>query len=191
MARAAQIFRGMAAGLGVAVLGLGGYLGWLRISGNHHTVIAGQLYRASQVTPGDLAAYRAEVGLAAVLNLRGAAPGAAWYDAEAAEAAALGVVQADFAMSAGTALTLAEAAQLVELMRSLPKPLLIHCKHGSDRTGLASALYLGAIAGQDEATAEGQLSLRYGHFAVPVLSAAWPMYATWERLEPLMGFQDS
>lgn len=186
-----RMVRRTVAVLAVLIVGLALHLGYLRISGNHHAVIAGEVYRASQVTAADIADYRATVGLGSVLNLRGAAPGAEWYEAERAQAAASGVVMADFAMSASKDLTVAEAQALIALMRSLPKPILIHCKHGSDRTGLASALYLGAITGTDEATAEGQLSLRYGHFAVPVLSAAWPMYETWERLEPVMGFTDS
>lgn len=188
MRRAARI---TAAGFGALLLALLLHLSYLRLSGNHHVVIPGELYRASQVTAGDIARYSADLGLGSVLNLRGAAPGAPWYDAERAQASASGVVMADFRMSASEDLTVAEAETLIALMRALPKPILIHCKHGSDRTGLASALYLGAITGTDEATAEGQLSIRYGHFAVPYVSAAWPMYATWERLEPVLGFTDS
>ena len=53
------------------------------------------------------------------------------------------------------------------------------------------SLYLAAISGADEETAEGQLSLWFGHFAVPALSDAWPMDQSWEQLEPGLGFVES
>ena len=105
-----------------------------------------------------------------------------------AESARLGLVHADFALSASREVTNVEAVQLIALMRTLPKPLLIHCQHGSDRTGLLAALYLAAIKGEDAETADQQLSLYYGHFAVPYLSAAYPMDESWDRLEVALKF---
>lgn len=76
-------------------------------------------------------------------------------------------------------------------MRSLPKPMLIRCRHGSDRTGLATALYLAALTGASETGAEDQLSSRFGHFAVSYLSGAWPMDEGRERLEASLGHVES
>lgn len=76
-------------------------------------------------------------------------------------------------------LTPARVAALEQVMRDAPKPLLIHCKAGADRTGLASALYLGALEHQTRETAGWQLSILYGHIAIPWLSCAWPMDVTW------------
>ncbi|RYI17672.1 MAG: protein tyrosine phosphatase [Acetobacteraceae bacterium] len=191
MAWARRILRG---GLGVGgtlCAALGGYLGYLAVTGNFHQVVAGEVFRSAQVSAEDIAAYRGTYGIRSILNLRGAAPGEPWYDTEIAASAALGVTHVDFAMDASVQLTDAEATQLIALMREMPKPLLVHCRHGSDRTGLAMSLYLAAIKGQDEATAEGQLSLWFGHFAVPILSDAWPMDESWERLEPGLGFKTS
>ena len=181
-------------GLGVAtatLAALGGYLGYLALSGNFHPVIANEVYRSAQVSKDDISAYKSDYGIRSILNLRGAAPVEAWYDEEIAASAALGMVHADFAMNASVQLSDAEAGKLIALMREMPKPLLVHCRHGSDRTGLAMSLYLAAISGTDEETAEGQLSLWFGHFAVPVLSDAWPMDESWERLEPGLGFVES
>ena len=118
-----------------------------------------------------------------MLNLRGAAPDADWYQAEIADSARLGLVHADFALSVSREVTNDEAVQLIALMRTLPKPLLIHCKQGSDRTGLLAALYLASIKGVDVDTADDELSLAFGHFSVPYLSAAYPMDISWNRLE--------
>lgn len=71
------------------------------------------------------------------------------------------------------------------LLDSLPKPVLIHCMGGADRTGLAAALYLASL-GQGEAKAEAQISFRSGHALLPV-SAAWPMDQSWEAMEPSFG----
>lgn len=191
MAMVRRILRG---GLRVATAAgavLGGYLGFIALTGNFHPVVANEVYRSAQVSKADIAAYHETYGIRSILNLRGAAPGEAWYDEEIAASAALGVTHADFAMNASVQLSDAEAGQLIALMREMPKPLLVHCRHGSDRTGLAMSLYLAAISGADEATAEGQLSLWFGHFAVPVLSDAWPMDQSWERLEQGFGFGES
>lgn len=183
--------RALWGGLGIGTVAgaaLGAYLGHLAVTGNFHPVILNEVYRSAQVSGKDIAAYRSAYGIRSILNLRGAAPGEAWYDEEIAASAALGVTHVDFAMNASVELSDAEAGRLVALLREMPKPLLVHCRHGSDRTGLAMSLYLAAISGADEETAEGQLSLWFGHFAVPVLSDAWPMDESWERLEPGLGF---
>lgn len=179
------------AALFAAVMALIGYLAVLHYNGNFHTVIAGELYRSGQPTGGQLEKYAKEAGLQSVLNLRGASPGSDWYDAEVAQSEKLGLAHADFALSASRQVTHQEAIDLIALMRALPKPLLIHCKHGSDRTGLLAALYLAAIAGEDADTAAGQLSLYFGHFAVPYLSAAYPMDESWDRLEGDLKFAEN
>jgi protein tyrosine/serine phosphatase len=68
-------------------------------------------------------------------------------------------------------------------MERAEKPILIHCKAGSDRTGLAAALYLLTVNKPDEAAAEGQLSIRFGHFSLPFLPE-YAMDRTFEALEP-------
>jgi protein tyrosine/serine phosphatase len=173
------------------VAGVGGYLGYLHASGNFHTVVTDEVYRSAQVTPERLASYKAEHGIRSVLNLRGAAPGEDWYKAEVDAAADLGLAHVDFAMSASVELTPEDSARLIAVMRDMPKPMLVHCRHGSDRTGLAMALYLAAVTGVDEEVAEGQLSLWFGHFAVPYLSDAYPMDESWERMESGFGYRES
>ncbi len=176
------------AAVAVGVAALIGYLVVLHSSGNFHTVVDGEVYRSGQPTAEQLQRYVDEVGIKSVLNLRGPSPRAAWYKDELAQSEKLGLVHADFALSASREVTIGEATELIALMRDLPKPLLIHCKHGSDRTGLLSALYLAAIAGQDEEVAEGQLSLYFGHFSVPYLSAAYPMDESWQAFEQTLEF---
>jgi len=166
------------------------YLGGLQLSGNFHPVIAGELYRSAQPAAGDLEAYRDLYGIRTVVNLRGESRKSAWYETEIAEARRLGIAHFDVPMKASRDLSQAEAAELVALLAAAEKPVLIHCKAGADRSGLAAALYLAAVAHRDEDSAEAQISLRYGHISLPG-AGGWAMDRTFEALEPWLGFHNS
>jgi len=171
------------AGILLAGAGLGGYAGYLQLVGNFHTVIEGQLYRSAQPTPAQLETYVREHGIKTVINLRGEDAKANWYGPEIAAAQNLGVEHIDFKMSASTELTPQRAEEIVAIMAAAPKPILIHCQSGSDRSGLVSALYSNRIAGEAAETAERQLSFYYGHVGIPHLSSAYAMDKSWEALE--------
>ncbi|MFT3972411.1 MAG: dual specificity protein phosphatase family protein [Amaricoccus sp.] len=177
--------------LGIVLLAAIAWPLWLHLTGNFHTVVPDEVYRAAQPSPADLQRWTAEHGIKSVLNLRGAHEDADWYRQEAATARALGLVLADFPLSARENPRPERMADLVDLMRRLPKPLLIHCQGGADRTGLAAALYLASIAHSGEQVAEHQLSFAYGHVGLPVLSSAWAMNEAWEDVEPRLGYPGS
>lgn len=182
----------MAFGLLLLVsLGYGVYAGFLQLDGNFHPVIAGELYRSAQPTKERLFTYERLYGIRTVLNLRGENDGSPWYDDEVEASRELGIKHIDFRMSARRKLNEDQAAQLVALMRDAPKPLLIHCSSGADRSGLASALFMAAVAGKSEYTAESQLSFRYGHVGIPFLSSSFAMDDAFEDLEPWLGFDGS
>lgn len=171
--------------LSVLLIGasLGGYAGFLQLTGNFHPVVPGELYRSAQPSAAQLARYVQENGIKTVINLRGAEEKAGWYAQEVAEAQRLGVQHIDFRMSSSTELSTDKADQLVAIMRAAPKPILIHCAYGADRSGLASVIYSHQIAGIDEKVAERQLSFFYGHVSLPYLSAAYAMDESWQKLE--------
>ncbi|MEI4473751.1 dual specificity protein phosphatase family protein [Frigidibacter sp. MR17.24] len=174
--------------VGAALLSVGLYLGWLQLTGNIHAVVQGEVYRSAQPDGETLERLVRLYGIRSVVNLRGAESHADWYRDEIATAARLGLEHVDYRMKADRDVPPEEAQRIIALLRDLPKPLLIHCKSGSDRTGLVSALYLAGVTGADEDSAEDQLSIYYGHIGVPVLSAAWPMDRSWEAVEHLFGF---
>lgn len=167
----------------VGIAGFGLYLWQLQRSGNFHSVVAGELYRSNQPTPERLALYEKEEHIRSILNLRGAQPGAPWYEAERKAAEQLGLTLIDFPMSDHEVLSPARIDALIRTLAEAPKPLLVHCKAGADRSGLASALYLARIRHVDPEIAERQLSITYGHFSIPWLSRAWPMDVTWQAAE--------
>jgi protein tyrosine/serine phosphatase len=122
--------------------------------------------------------------------LRGDNTGTSWYDSEISETRRLNVAHVNFRMSARRELTATEAATLIMLMKEAEKPVLIHCQAGADRSGLASAIYLAAVKGSDEATAGSQLSIRFGHFSLPFI-AEYAMNRTFKALAPSLGFRGS
>ncbi len=140
------------------------FAGWTFVQGNYHTVVNGELYRSGQLSPAQLEQQLRDDHIRSIVNLRGAAPGADWYEGEVAIAAAHGVAHSDVDLASNTPLDLGQMEALVELLRRQPKPLLIHCLGGADRTGLAVALYRYAVRSEPAAQAAEALSLRYGHF---------------------------
>lgn len=162
---------------------LGGYAASLQATGNFHTVIAGELYRSAQPSPAQLVRYVRHHGIRTVINLRGENADAPWYEAELETARSLGIHHVDFRMSASKQLSTRRADELVAIMAAAEKPILIHCQAGSDRTGLASALYSLRVARRHESEAERQLSFYFGHVGIPHLSSAYAMDASWETFE--------
>ena len=126
--------------------GLGIYLAGLQLTGNIHTVEPGALYRSAQLGEGALADVIDDYHIKSVINLRGAVPQASWYRSEIAVSKARGVVHYDLPLSANSLVDPATMARISALLRSAPKPVLIHCQSGADRSGLVAALYEYAIA---------------------------------------------
>lgn len=158
-----------------------GWAGFLRLTGNFHAVEEGVLYRSSQLNADQLAEHLQASHIKTVLNLRGDNTGRAWYNDEVRVSETAGVQHIDFALSALHEFTDTQIQKLGEIISHAPRPILVHCEGGADRTGLVSALYK-LLARQDSAeVAEGQLSFRYGHF--PWLgSGSVAMDRTFERV---------
>ncbi|OJF89634.1 protein tyrosine phosphatase [Rhizobium sp. 58] len=161
----------------------GGYLGFLQLTGNFHTVVRGELYRSAQPSAAQLKDYVGRYGIKTVINLRGPENLADWYKAEVSTTQRLGVMHVDFALSSSRMVSEETADVLLQIMKDAPKPILIHCKAGADRSGIASALYSYRIARIRAETSEEQLSVFFGHIGIPHLSPAFAMDKSWEALE--------
>jgi protein tyrosine/serine phosphatase len=153
-------------------------------TGNFHEVVPGELYRSGTITK-QFGKYIEENHIATVLNLRGANPGKWWYQDEMQVMTQFNVKHIDFSMRSHEELTDERAMQLIAIMRDAPKPLLVHCYSGADRSGLAAALYLKAITKQSEWTAGRQMWAYYGH--VPRANGTIAMDRSFERLAPRLG----
>lgn len=155
----------------LAILGLLTYMG--QFWGNVRTVEPGQVYRSAQLTGARLGHVLRENRIRSVINLRGPLPRDKALRAERAQCAALGIVHADVKLSASRPPSPDQLRLLLSDFDRLPRPILIHCAGGADRSGLASAIYLNVYKSTPLNTAErDQLTWRYGHLS---FSAAHPM----------------
>lgn len=127
---------------------------------NFHEVAPG-VYRSNQPGPARLKRYH-DLGIRTVLNLRGSAQ-LSYYLFERETCRRLGMEMVDVNLSARTLAPPEVILRLVELFRTLPRPLVMHCKSGADRTGFAAALYLMLIEGRPVEEAMRQLDWRYVH----------------------------
>ena len=142
----------------------GGWAIGLQLVGNVHVVEPGVLYRSAQLNGQKLADVMDAYGIKSVINLRGENSGSWWYDNEVAVTTAHGASHLDVRMSALQDPAVGTIAKLMETMRTAPRPILIHCQSGSDRTGLAAALFERFVERRPADIAAHQISFRYGHF---------------------------
>lgn len=148
----------------VVGLSAGGWALGLQLLGNVHVVDPGILYRSAQLNGEDLVDVLTKYNIRTVINLRGDNPSEGWYKDELTIAAAHGATHFDVGMGATSEPESKVVAQLLTILKTAPRPILIHCYSGADRTGLAAALYERFLKKQSAQTASGQLSFLYGHF---------------------------
>ncbi|ADV63982.1 hypothetical protein Isop_3424 [Isosphaera pallida ATCC 43644] len=145
----------------LAGLAVAGFVGWRVAIGNFAVIEPGELYRSAQLSAAQLDRVIADHGIRAVLNLRGHNPDEPWYRNEVATTLKRGATQIDVAMSSCDWASRAQMNEIVRILETAPRPLLIHCWHGSERTGLVSALAILLRPGSTLEEAERQFSWRY------------------------------
>ena len=139
------------------VAGTGAYAVYLVAEHNLHVVATGQIYRSSRMSSEALAEVVQTHGLKSVLTLIGT------NRAEGDTLQRLGVAYFGYSLSDQREVTDEQMEKILATIYRAPKPLLIHCKAGADRTGLVAALYHYGIEGQPAVVADGDLTIRYGH----------------------------
>lgn len=131
---------------------------------NYHPVIEGVVYRSAQPHADTLRRFHEQDGIKTVINLRGTWSDKEWYREEKATSQQLGIENHDINLRNFQLPPVNELRRLVDLLDHSPRPILMHCRHGSDRTALASAIAV-ILFGQDNslAAARSQYLLLYGH----------------------------
>ncbi len=128
---------------------------------NFNPVVDGSIYRSAQLDAEDLALRAAEFGLASIVAVRPARPSKAWYTAEKSVADRLGLKLVNVSLSADRMPSRQRLQTLVGALDAAPRPMLLHCRAGVERSGLAAAVAL-LLEGESVESARGQFSLRYG-----------------------------
>lgn len=145
------------------------------------------LYRSGQMHPARLAKCVRKLGIRSIINLRGANPRSAWYREERETAARLAVEHHDFRLYSQRLPTRQELRWLIFLFDVCPRPVLIHCKAGAERSGLAAAIHLLLDGNESFRNVERQLSLRYRvvpwHKVVLTWQCFFQLYRDWLAAE--------
>lgn len=116
---------------------------------NLHQVAAG-VYRCAQPDAQALAAMQQALGLRTVLNLR-------HHHDDKDEAKGLPLTLVAVPLDAWEADEPALVRAVVALMDPARRPILVHCQHGADRTGLVVALYRVAAEGWTREAAAAEM----------------------------------
>jgi protein tyrosine phosphatase (PTP) superfamily phosphohydrolase (DUF442 family) len=145
---------------------------------NLHRVAPG-VWRANQPSPARLAQFRAR-GIRAILNLRGS-KGLSHFQLEREACARLGLTLVNVPLSAAPPAARETLLALHEVFLTIPKPFVMHCKSGADRTGIAAALYLLTVADAPLAEAARQLHWRFLHLPRGEAGVLDHMLATYGR----------
>ncbi|ARC88687.1 tyrosine-protein phosphatase [Rhodovulum sp. MB263] len=136
--------------------------GLLRILWTNLVEIAPGVWRSNQPSPARLRRYR-DMGIRTVISLRGSErPHSHWLLEEEA-CAALGLRLEAVTLKARRLVPRETLLMLLDLFDRAERPMVMHCKSGSDRAGLAAALYLIHAGGTPVAEARRMLSWRFLH----------------------------
>ncbi len=153
----------------------------------HQVGTAPNIYRSAQLDSNELSKLIRDKDIDIVLNLRGEFKGADWYEAEKATCTKLGVQHIDVGLSMTEAPSKKNLLKILEILKESKEKkqdLLIHCRAGSDRTGLISSIARISLYGEstDEAMLKG-LNLVYGHLPDPgsVLELILREYKPYEK----------
>lgn len=173
-----------------AVVGMlvGARLLYVQEQGNFHVVTIGEVYRSAQLDRDGLNRYIPAYGIRSIVNLRGEHDGAGWYKEEIKASDRYHVRHYDVRLSADKAPDAGRVRKLIKIFRTAPRPVLLHCKAGADRAGLASAMWLTVIDSEPKDVASQQLSIKYGHMPVGPTQALDRFFAKWT---PPEGSQES
>ena len=147
------------------------YFIYMEEQGNFHPITQGEAYRSAQLDRDELVHYIRKHNIQSIINLRGKRTRHSWYREELKICKQYGCRHYDLSIPADRSPSKAQIKTLFHHFESAPRPVLLHCKAGADRTGLAAALWKAAVDREPKAMARKQLALRFGHFASGPTSA--------------------
>ena len=150
---------------------------------NLHEVEPGRFYRSSQLSEAGFRDAIEDFGIRTVLRLRGGNPGDEGYDAIRRPADEAGATFEHVPMSARRLPPPEVLVRIWEVFDRAEEPILVHCKAGADRTGLASAIWVLHETG-DLRRAKRQLDLRYLHVgwgSTDAMDQVLELYEPWAK----------
>ena len=109
---------------------------------NFHWIAAGEAARSAQPYIGFWRRFFTANGIKAVINLRGPHPEWGWWRTETRICRDNGMAHFDIRLNSRNLPGRALLASIIDTFDAAPRPFLIKCSGGQDRTSLVAALYL-------------------------------------------------
>jgi protein tyrosine phosphatase (PTP) superfamily phosphohydrolase (DUF442 family) len=136
---------------------------------NFSIVQDGVFYRSAQLPASTLNSYIKQYGIKTVVNLRGEHPEEDWWRQEEAVMQQNNVCFFNIPMTASKLTSKKNIRAILNIFDTAPRPLLVHCHHGIDRTGEVSALWVLDQQHKSTSVAREQLTIwrRYIRMAYP------------------------
>jgi len=142
---------------------IGGAIWWhISLNPRIFPVIENQIYRSAQLSVSSLDTTIQTYGIRTIIALLGPEKGSPWYENEKALAGRRQVQMLNIGFGSHELPQYSRLNQLVDALLAAPRPILLHCYRGSDRTGMASAIALILNEGSSLQTIEKQFSWRFG-----------------------------
>lgn len=158
-----RILRWVLLAVAAPILGVAGFFFYRGVLiTNFDCVVPGKVYRSAQPSPAQLKRWIDEYGLKTVINLRHDAPKTGLAE-ETAAAEAAGATIINIRLSSTKLPEPADLVRLADVLETAPQPLLLHCKFGADRSGVASVMARMAVGGKSYARSREQLDIRFLH----------------------------
>jgi protein tyrosine/serine phosphatase len=140
---------------------------------NFHWVVPGECARAAQAWAGGLSGFLKRRGIKAIINLRGRNDDLSWWKNETSAATRAGAAHFDAMLDSRKLPTRKMLTDLIAAFDAAPRPFMLKCSGGQDRTSLAAALYLLHRGGwQAMAAAEAQYA-RFPYLHFPKTHQRW------------------
>jgi hypothetical protein len=140
---------------------------------NFHWVVEGECARMAQAWAGGVGPFLEKRRIKALINLRGRNDDLSWWKNETKAADMRGISHLDAMLDSRKLPTRAMLVRLIEAFDSAPRPFVLKCSGGQDRTSFAAALYLIHRSGwgaMDEARAQ---YARYPYLHFPKKHQRW------------------
>jgi len=143
---------------------------------NFHWVVPGEAARAMQAWAGGLKTFLKRRGIKSIINLRGRNDDLSWWKKETAAAQSIGVAHLDAMLDSRKLPTRAMLVTLIESFDAAPKPFLLKCSGGQDRTSFAAALYLIHRDGWTAMEKASEQFARFPYLHFPKSQQRWLKY---------------
>lgn len=131
---------------------------------NFHVVVPERFYRSAEMSGDELGKLIDAHGIKSVLDLRLSGDDPDEHGVREGDVVARhGAQYRNVSMTSSRATQRTRILAMLDAFDELPTPILVHCTSGSERSGVASVLWLIEKEHQSPAQAEEQLALRFGY----------------------------